>query len=103
MICATCEAITLSVVVKFRVDLESRTFEGKTSDRELINSRDNCKQGHSPVRSDRGMEVHVGASRWLIRNGDAVLEAVASLPDRRASSGSPYLHTARRLYQSQPG
>lgn len=49
------------------------------------------------------MEVHVGASRWLIPNGDAVLEAVASLPDRRASSGSPYLHTARRLYQSQPG
>lgn len=75
----------------------SREVVGNTSESEFISSRDNLRLGHSFNRRDRGIEDHVEASRWLIPRGEAVLDAAASLPDPRGSSGSPYRHTARRL------
>jgi len=87
---------TLSLVAIISGALGSKTLDGRTSDSEFISNKESLTVGHNLARNDRGMEVHVDASLSVLPKGLADLEEARSLA-RRGSSGSPYLHTARRL------
>lgn len=94
MMCRIWEEKTLSLLADAAEDFGSK-FGGKTSDREFIRSRDSLTVGHNFARNERGIEVHVDASLSFLPKG--LSDLVSRSLERRGSSGSPYLHTARRL------
>jgi hypothetical protein len=90
---------TLSLVADDSEAFESKAFDGKTSDNEFISSKESLTVGHNLARKERGIDVHVDASLSVLPRG--LSDLMLRSPERRDSSGSPYLHTARRLEHYQ--
>ncbi len=78
---------------------EPNAFDGKASDNEFISNKESLTVGHSRARIERGIDVHVDASLSAFSEG--LSDLVRRSLERLCSSGSPYLHTARRLNYCQ--
>ena len=84
-----------SLVADVSKAFESNGFDGNTSDSEFISNKESRTVRHNLACSERGIDVHTDVSFSVLPRGlsDLVLRSLG----RRGSSGSPYLHTARRL------
>jgi hypothetical protein len=76
--------------------LDFKSLPGKTSDRELISSRESLILGGNFVRTSCGIEGHAVAIFPCLLSDELAL--LPSLSDLFELSGSKYRQTARRLH-----